>query len=948
MRLDDDFNAILKRIEDRQETEADRAALLQILRVGSLQEVSQKFAKYNIHIQKLEGDKIQIGDIIYNGLTEQTIKALLQAIRSQIAELLQVQLPKTDLNFEAYLRSLTQEYQQWWKKYTLTDALSREKRKGEENGRSAFEWNFNLMVQTAPKPKAERQREEQAKVEQQREEQSKVEQQREEQSKVERFPVLEGIRKYAKDHVLLVGRPGSGKSTALFRLMLEEAKSQDSIPVLVELRFWQTSILDRILAFFHKHDPKLDLNEATVNALLRQGRLLLLIDGLNELLSEESRRDVTRFRKDYGKSTPMISTTRELSVGGDLGIEKKLEMQPLTEAQMRTFVKAYLPEQGEALLRQLKDRLREFGQVPLLLWMLCGLFKQTGVIPPNLGMVFRQFTQKYECNLKEDAPVSEQSRSNWSELLQRLAFVMMHENSQLSSTVEFRVAIARSQVLQIFEEWLQNRVMAPRDRAVECLNDLLEHHLIQLNGDQVEFRHQLLQEYYAAEYLLRLLPRLSDAELKRDYLNYLKWTEPIALMLTLVEDEAQALRVVRLALNDVDLRLGARLAGEVSPKLQKTTVAWIDALEIPLLLKCECWAISRSEQAISRVLKAFDDPDDDPNGDVRSRAAEALGKIGSEQAVDRLLTALDDPNDNVRWGAAEVLGEIGSEQAVDRLLTALDDPNDNVRSRAAEALGKIGSEQAVTELLKALDDSGGDVRSRATEALGKIGSKQAVTGLLKALGDLNDNVRSSAATALGKIGSEQAVIGLLKALDDPDSDVRWSATEALGKIGGKQAVTGLLKALGDLNDNVRSRAAEALGKIGGDQVSELLKTLANPHHDICGNAANAPCEIVGEQAVTELLKAFANPNHKFRSSVATALGEIGGGQAVTGLLKMLDDPDRWVRWRSAEALGKIGGGQTIAALWQAQIKHSTESEMGEAIAAIQSRCKFYNYDLLQE
>ncbi|BAZ25074.1 PBS lyase HEAT-like repeat domain protein [Kalymmatonema gypsitolerans NIES-4073] len=49
------------------------------------------------------------------------------------------------------------------------------------------------------------------------------EQQGEKQEKIERFSVLEGLRQYAPDHVLLVGRPGSGKSTALARLLLEQA-----------------------------------------------------------------------------------------------------------------------------------------------------------------------------------------------------------------------------------------------------------------------------------------------------------------------------------------------------------------------------------------------------------------------------------------------------------------------------------------------------------------------------------------------------------------------------------------------------------------------------------------------------------------------------------------------------------------------------------------------------
>ncbi|NEP61415.1 MAG: hypothetical protein F6K31_31430, partial [Symploca sp. SIO2G7] len=46
----------------------------------------------------------------------------------------------------------------------------------------------------------------------------------EEKEKIERLAVVEGLRKYAPNHVLLVGRPGSGKSKALVRLLLEEAE----------------------------------------------------------------------------------------------------------------------------------------------------------------------------------------------------------------------------------------------------------------------------------------------------------------------------------------------------------------------------------------------------------------------------------------------------------------------------------------------------------------------------------------------------------------------------------------------------------------------------------------------------------------------------------------------------------------------------------------------------
>ncbi|MFN9226862.1 MAG: NACHT domain-containing protein, partial [Pseudanabaena sp.] len=409
-----------------------------------------------------------------------------------------------EICFDGYLRSLVSAYQQWWRLYTLTDATGRESQRVERDRIAPAFFDFGLMVQTVDKEKVESQKE-------------KGEEEKKE--KIERLPVLEGICKYAAEHVLLVGRPGSGKSTALARLLLQEAENALSIarakiPVLVELRYLpseanESSVCDRILAFMHKHDPALDINEVGIKQLLRQGRLLLLVDGVNELSSDRGRVMVNQFRELYQKTCPMIFTTRELSAGGDLGIAKRLEMQPLTEPQMQQFVMAYLPTQGERLLRQLSGRLREFGQTPLLLWMLCSLFQQSEQIPPNLGRVFRSLTVGYGDRIKQDVTLSKDSRAWWGRLLQYLAFKMTCGEN----LTELQVAISRREAEQFLVEFLRGKVEFADDCAVRWLEDLLKHHLIQISNDRIEFRHQLIQEYYAAEWLLGLLPSLSDARL---------------------------------------------------------------------------------------------------------------------------------------------------------------------------------------------------------------------------------------------------------------------------------------------------------------------------------------------------------------------------------------------------------------------------------------------------
>ena len=166
--------------------------------------------------------------------------------------------------------------------------------------------------------------------------------------KVERLPVLEGICKYAAGHVLLVGRPGSGKTTALERLLVQEAEAarEDStarIPVLIRLRDLDDStVLERMRL---ELEQGLSLEIDQIKKLLGAGRFLVLLDGVNELPSEKMQREVESFRRLCRRTTPMIFTTRELNVGLDMGIEKKLEMQPLNEKQMQEFTCRYLGQE---------------------------------------------------------------------------------------------------------------------------------------------------------------------------------------------------------------------------------------------------------------------------------------------------------------------------------------------------------------------------------------------------------------------------------------------------------------------------------------------------------------------------------------------------------------------------------------------------------------------------
>ncbi|MEZ2227455.1 MAG: HEAT repeat domain-containing protein [Microcoleus sp.] len=759
-------------------------------------------------------------------------------------------------------------------------------------------------------------------------------------TKIDRLEVLAGIRKYLHEgNVLLVGKPGSGKSTVLQRFRWELAREalkdgDRPIPVLVELRYDQ-SIVDAICAEFE--NAELIVTPEDVKDLRVHRKLLLLLDGVNEMPSQKRRQELQRFH-DKNSHTRMIFTTRDLALGGFLGIEKQLEMCALTQPQMREFVHKY-SKHGDLLLQQLGDRLREIAETPLLLWMMCEVFEPTLKIPQSKGELFEQFHYKYE-KFKGNIPVSDDSRRFKSELLQQLAFVMLQ--GDLQQPTEGLVAISRDRAEGILERWLGDRgVLDAPTKAKEWLEDLLEHHLLQVAAkrEEIEFHHQWFQEYYAGRALGKLFDdkhpdAMDDERLQHFYLNYFKWTEPLAFMLSLLGDEDRAVRVVRLAL-EVDVMLGARLAGEVQREFQKCTVGLVDGLDVPGWLKVGLLGEVRSDEAIPGLLKLLEHSD----WKVRSHVAYALGKIGSEIAITGLLKLVKDSDHDVRKNAVSALEKIDTEAAISGLLKFAKDSDSDVRSKAADALGKISSKAAIPELLKLIKDSDSDVQRSAADALSEIGSDEAISGLLKlvtnsdsdvawiaadVLGEIGSeaatigllkllkysdtNVRSSVAYALGEIGSDDAILGLVQLVQDSDPDVRWMVADALCEIGSEETIPGLIKLLQDLDPNVREMAADALGKIGYEAeaaIPDLIKLLEDSEPDVCWTAADALGEISSEEAIPGLLKLVKHSDPDVRLNVIYALEKIGSEESIPGLLQLVEDSDTDVRLMAGDALENI-------------------------------------------
>lgn len=799
---------------------------------------------------------------------------------------------------------------------------------------------------------------------------SEPDSQEQQKEKREQLAVLKGLRKYAPDHVLLVGKPGSGKSTSLRQFLWEEAercleaiqqgKSKiPPIPILIELRDLGSSVL---AAIQEKLGWWIDLDEKTLKAFLRDKGLFVFLDGLNELPNDKAWQEVDKFKQlCTDLKVLLIITTRELGSGLVQGNVKKLEMLPLTETQMREFVYKRLPKTGEELWRQIQGKLRELAETPLLLKMLCDVFEQNGEIPRNRGDLFRkEFARRYEEFKPERLRnVSEDSRRFACSLLSYLGFTMVQGEPHTESCKPSAswITISKSKAEIIVATFLAgNRTPTLDDtaKAKEWLEDLVEWHLLQIASDRthIEFHHQLFQEYYAAEWLAPQLEKLSDEELKNHYLNYLKWTEPLAMSMSFVESEALAVRMVKLAL-EVDLYLGARLAGEAMLSLQQDTVnvllqkgfqpsliIWLleqaqSQYALPFLFDIQkngCsdtrWRATRAlgNFANVEVLKCLIKALKDKNFSVRQKAVESLGKLGKTEAVPNLFQLLNEDFDDedflVRSCVIDVLGKLEGRSAIDCLKSALKHDDYTVKTKAAELLGQRVPQEVISLLNEEFNNGNADTKTDTLQLLGETKNAAAIPILIRALSESDWSVRSQAVSQIGLLGIwldsdvlEDGVTALIHLLQsDPEISVRSSVALYLGVIGNIRAVPVLIEALFKDDKIVRSSAANALGRLQErSAISELIRSLQDKD-DVCEAAIRSLRILNAVESLPAIRKLLQRKAIKVRGEVIFSLGFLGDSKDLPNLYKALKDKEFSIRLYAAYSLSELNNRKGIPIL----------------------------------
>lgn len=148
--------------------------------------------------------------------------------------------------------------------------------------------------------------------------------------------------------LLILGAPGSGKTTVLLQLaqtLIERAENHLShpVPVLLNLSAWNTGFKDIRSWIILDLKLKYGIRPDIAQKWLDRGRIIPLLDGLDELMSQRQEsciQALNQFLPDWS-GTPLVVCCRldEYQLyDHHLGLNGALVLQPLSDRQIQTYL----------------------------------------------------------------------------------------------------------------------------------------------------------------------------------------------------------------------------------------------------------------------------------------------------------------------------------------------------------------------------------------------------------------------------------------------------------------------------------------------------------------------------------------------------------------------------------------------------------------------------------
>ncbi|MDB9506546.1 NACHT domain-containing protein [Microcystis aeruginosa CS-338/01] len=328
------------------------------------------------------------------------------------------------------------------------------------------------------------------------------------------------VQKYRR--LVVKGAPGSGKSMLLKYLALSYSEgrlknlSDRPVPILLELNRLNEANLtvekleQHLVEACDRHDfPKAN---RFISQGLKDGRLLLLLDGLDEV-SSGVRSSVVRCLKDFlelenYKKCRVIITCRTAVYHNEFvdNTKETLEIDEFSDQQMRRFLQAWKSEMPpdksvEQLIQNLraKPKIMALARNPLLLTIIAYLYTDTPFVLPHSRAEFYTKATDVLLELRDQERniPNQYSGVNKRRVLQHLA---LYAQNSTNRQQQDRRSLLDSEVWEQVKQVLPSLNLEPKE-ANSIVDEIVKRSglLLRIDGGQrYYFPHLTLQEYFVA------------------------------------------------------------------------------------------------------------------------------------------------------------------------------------------------------------------------------------------------------------------------------------------------------------------------------------------------------------------------------------------------------------------------------------------------------------------
>ena len=424
-----------------------------------------------------------------------------------------------------------------------------------------------------------------------------------------RSPGFEVAAQYPR--LMILGKPGSGKSTFLRHLAVACCKSEfqaDHIPILVELRDIKDASQFNLLNIIHREFGLADRGQT--EEILNQGKVLILLDGLDEVPGQ-SKRDVQDHIYDLSRQyykNRFILTCRTQTTEYTLATFEYVEVADFNPEQVEIFAQNWFAtltethEQGAELTLQFMAKLSqnkqtaELAVTPILLSLTCWVFndlknlphKRTDLYEQGLNLLLEKWDEKR--GVRRELGNEIYRKLSVEEKKKLLSYVAAHKFEQKQYLL-----FDQGEILEYIAEYLG---ISTEDgqavlKAIEAQHGLF----IERAKGIYSFSHRTFQEYLTAQHIYQhcQIEQLVAAHLTNQHIyQYCQIEQLVTVDLTNEHWEEVFLLVAGLMCGGAD---------ELLLLMEKETQQYINTPKLQTLLTWADRVTARSEGDYKPAVK---------------------------------------------------------------------------------------------------------------------------------------------------------------------------------------------------------------------------------------------------------------------------------------------------------------------------------------------------------